>query len=240
MLPIIIYILIITIVFFILYKVIKTFWKVILFTFLFILITIGTIGYLVYNDVKAMMEQPKLIILESNQEIQTGYRINKDQQEVIPSEKLKEINEKYKTNSLASITEGEYKLIILNSEMFKELPDQINYQNVSYSKKALIDSLNSNTSEEFLNRLGIHQENIIGTVTNEISEEDLIKYKAAITGILIFGLSEKPKNLIKQIDLGNIRIYPSSITLIIIKQMPPSLLEPNLRSTISTIKLKEK
>jgi len=239
MIYIIIYIIIITAVAVVLYKLIKTFWKVILLTFLFTLVTLGIISYLVYTDVKDIIDTSKLIILDSNDKIQTGYIINQETQDPISPDKLNEINEKYKTNSLASITEGKYRLFILKSTIFNELPEQIGYKNITYPKKSLIRSLDTNTSEEFLNELGVYQEDIVGIISGALSEEDIIKYKATITGILLFKLAEDPKKLIKQINSENFKMYPSSITITIINQIPSILLESQIKARLSDIKIGE-
>ena len=61
----ILYLIIIGVLIFVLYKFVKTTWKIITIVFLFILITLGLTGYFVYQDIREISESPKLLLVDS-------------------------------------------------------------------------------------------------------------------------------------------------------------------------------
>lgn len=191
-------------------------------------------AYLIYKDVNGLVNESKLILLESKEKIQTGYILSKDTQRLIASQDLMEINNYYKNKNLNAVRNSTYRLIILDTKLFKDLPDIIPFENITYNKQSLLLAIDSETPEDFSLKLGNNKGDLIGD--NNISNEDLIKYKATIAGILLSSLSEDPKNLIKGIKNKEISFYPNSITIILLNQLPSDLLESQISKKLSEIK----
>ena len=117
------------------------------------------------------------------------------------------------------------------------MPENISFENTTYTKQDLLLALDAETPEEFSSKLKSNKESLIGS--SRLTNEDLIKYKATIAGILLSKLSEETKNLIKSIRSGNLKIYPSSITITLLRQLPASLLESQITKKLSEIKKEE-
>lgn len=228
----IIYIIIAAVIFYVLLKVLGKVWKAILITFLFTLIILGIVVFFVYKDIKYMTDSPKLTILESNGKIQTGYIIQKDIQESLTQEKLAQINGFYEINDLESIKEDKYLLIIINAEIFNELPDVIEFRNITLETQNLILALNAETSDDFLNELGIYQDEL-GIIS--LNEEKLIENKAGIAGIMLKNIAEDPQNIINHLKNEKIKIYPKLFILTLLNQIPTSFLESKLKAQIAQI-----
>lgn len=213
-------------------KLFNSAWKATILVFVLGIVILGIIGLLVYDDVKTISNSPKLFLVDFNNKIQTGYSVNGEQQEIITKTELTEINTNYALNDLESMAEGETRLFIIDAIIFEESPDEITFESKTFQKQNLLNALKTETSDDFLTALGSDTQNL-GIII--IQEDELIQYKAAITGILLSNMAENPSNLVKSLTSGNIEIYPNSITTFLINQLPPSLIQSQLENQIEGI-----
>jgi hypothetical protein len=228
MIAFIIYIVFSLLLLLILYKITKILWKAFLFTFLISLIILGIFAYFVYIDVSSLMEKQKLLLVVSNEKIQTGYIFSDQPTSPITYKQLTTFNEHYPQN-IDLISQDKYRVIFIYDTAFQDTPETIAFQNITFRKQNLINALNANTSQEFINTLSEDKENLIST--QEISQDELIKYKAYIAGLLLKPVLENPSTLVSNLKEGNIKLHNSIINFLI-KQIPTSLLVNNLKDKI--------
>jgi len=213
-LSIIVIIIILSLIFF---KIRKIIWKTILFTLLVILIIIGVTGYLVYKDVQEIINNENIILITSEQGVQTGAIVYKgeefntnyfnEQDLIIYSEYLK--NDDYK-----SALGDRALLIILNTSMFNNLDRSISINGQEFPIKEGVDSLMSNVTSEFIDKAtGILKINM-----SIINKDEMIEYKFKMTPILVGELvrEEGGTKTLSQ----NTKIYPERLVIKILKQTP--------------------
>jgi hypothetical protein len=173
-----------------------------------------------------------MILVESEEEIQTGYVLSENQK-VITATELSEINENYPDN-LDLISEDQYVLMIIKDEMFEDLSEQIEYENTTFEKEQLTSAIKAESAQGFLTELDLYKEDL-GIA--DMDDDELIKNKAAVSGILLSEMAQNPSKLVASIKSKDIEIHPPSFTISLLNQLPTSAIEGKLKDMTDQIEI---
>jgi hypothetical protein len=205
---------IISIVFF---KITKVIWKTILFTLLILLVVLGVTGYLVYQDMQEIINSENMVLIVSEQGVQTGANIYKEEEfniDYITEEELSTYSNYLREGEYESILGDKILLVVLNTSMFNNLNKSISINGEEFSTKEGIDMIMSNSTLEFLDRAT----EIVGLNESIITKEEMIKYKLQINLILLEELIREEKGT--KTLFQNTQFYPERLTIKLIKQIP--------------------
>ena len=217
-------IIILVLVFLLFFKVTKVIWKAILFSFLVILVLFSLLGYFVYTDVQKIINEDKLILVTSGEDILSGMVFSKefDQAEYLTKEELGTYEALYQSGDYESILEDRYLLVNIKTEMYAGLNETIELINGTtaqiVNKQDTLDLLNAETPEQFMEIADKISENI--TNTDNISNQEMLEYKLKVSAALVNEVIEDTENNGISEVIENTEFYPNRITIVLIREIP--------------------
>jgi hypothetical protein len=217
-------IIILVLVFLLFFKVTKVIWKAILFSFLVILVLFSLLGYFVYTDVQKIINEDKLILVTSGEDILSGMVFSKefDQAEYLTKEELGTYEALYQSGDYESILEDRYLLVNIKTEMYAGLNETIELINGTtaqiVNKQDALDLLNAETPEQFMEIADKISENI--TNTDNISNQEMLEYKLKVSAALVNEVIEDTENNGISEVIENTEFYPNRITIVLIREIP--------------------
>ena len=210
----IITIIILTVIAYIFFKLTKTVWKTILFTLIIILVFIGAIVYLVYQDVQEVINGENTLLVASEGKVITGATFQKDNINYFNEADLDPYSSHLLEEYYESILGNDTLLIILNTSMFNDLDTSVIIEEKTFSTQEGVSLITSNTVSEFLEKA----KTIAYINETIITNEELIKYKLQITLLLVQGLIMEDQGAKTYIKYS--KFYPERFTIKLIKQTP--------------------
>ena len=148
----IITIIILTVIAYIFFKLTKTVWKTILFTLIIILVFIGAIVYLVYQDVQEVINGENTLLVASEGKVITGATFQKDNINYFNEADLDPYSSHLLEEDYESILGNDTLLIILNTSMFNDLDTSVIIEEKTFSTQEGVSLITSNTVSEFLEK----------------------------------------------------------------------------------------
>lgn len=217
-------IIVLMLVFILFFKVTKVIWKAILFAFLIVLVLFSLLGYFVYLDVQKTINEDKIILVTSGENIVSGMVFSKefDQAEYLTQAELDVYEEFYQADDYESILEDRYLLINIKTEMYEGLDETIEISNgttkQTINKQDAMDLLNAENTEQFMEIANKISENI--TEANNISNQEMLEYKLKVSAALVNEVIEDTENNGINEVIENTEFYPNRLTIVLIGEIP--------------------
>lgn len=238
-----------------LYLITKSIGKAIGFTVAIFLIVELIFGFLIYLDSMKLKDnfptQEKTFLLEHNNNYVAGFKITDIQELQNNAQFLTNTQiQDYQNQELSNMLKNSYKLIILNSDIFREV-STIEFNDMEFTKDYFIELLESNNpiaqlTDKFLEKTKAEQlkeypeelwpqikeqiesqkEKFVENFKSQLNIGDDTQLKALIFILLAAEITqENPMIILTEYNNNNIIIYPETITFKFIKIIPNYLLD---------------
>ena len=230
----IIFLVILALIGFLLFKIVKTLIKAIFVEVLLLaalLILLGIVMFIDLNDFRQnFMTSEKLFLFEKDNDLITGFSVSvfTDESTISPlnKEELEFYDNRYKINDLKSARGDYYKIIILKKEAFSELEEGIMVGKQNFSKSFIFDILEAEDAVEFLVQSQLPPEvpeDLKQDYRDTLGDADMLKAKMLAVLFVQSMVQESPVFLLEQFRKQNIIIYPESPMFKAVKFIPKSL-----------------
>jgi hypothetical protein len=222
------------------FKVLKLVFKIFFVANLVLFLVGGILGYLVYQDFIDLKTNfptdDKIILLEHNEEYLAGMEISEISLETEGNESddlpLTPIGqntlEEYNNAELENILDDNYKVIVIKSDFFTNVPEIEFEDGLKFETQELIDVIAANNSPNEFAKL-------ISDSTAKLSEQlgiDQTDERFDDTLLIFMTISvlqnEGPQHIIKELNTGNLIIYPETITFKMINYIPENMFGENI------------
>ncbi len=227
----IIFIVLILLVGFILFKIVKTLIKAIFIEVILIGLVVILVGFLLFIDLSDFRENfltsEKLFLYDDDGQLKSGFEISVFTDEgtlfSIPKNQVLYYDSLYQQDDLKTIRGDYYKVLILKRAAFDDVEGPISLENQEFTKDFLLEIVESEDPLDFLadNQL---PENTPPMMVDEYKESlgDPDMLKAKILAIMFSkGMTQHgPNFLIGQFKEGNIIFYPKSPIIRAMKYIP--------------------
>jgi hypothetical protein len=251
----IIFIAIAIILLFIFIKIFKKVFKAFLVVGLIVIVFLAVSGFLVYNDVNQTSEdiqnKPLMILVHNEGNLLTGLsaQLMNDQFILFDDFKISAIKTFFLNKDYDLILDNHLRIFIIDLEVFKQyIPEtlEIGGQGISFSNVEVISLLESNDASKDLKEIiqkknpNLPQASLPSEIYNEgqrinLNDDSQIKATLIAASLADSGLG-KDVNLmslfIKPLKEWQMEIYPETITLKIIKDLPSAIYEGLIPSQI--------
>ena len=217
-------IVILVVAFILFFKITKVIWKAVIFSLLVVLLLTSILGYFVYKDVEKIINEDKIVLVTSGENIISGMVFSKefDQAEYLTQEELGIYEEFYQSGEYESILEDRYLLINIKTEMYEHLDELIELTNgttkQTVNKQDAMELLNAETPEQFIEIADKISENI--TSSENVSYQEMLEYKLKVSAALVNEVIEDTENNGINDVVENTEFYPNRLTIVLIREIP--------------------
>ena len=207
-------------------------------------------GYFVYkdiNDLRANWPDSDKLVLLANDKIYAGMITTFSDTEEAPTfiENLEDYQTAYENEDYDTIKGSNYKLFILKVGMFEKTDESFDLGGFTVTKKDAIEAIESDSPVEavidslvLLGELPEEQKELLRAQLNNEGGGDLA-LKGVLFGLLLQdAMSGDALFLIKEIQNGNIVVYPEGTIFKLVRLAPISLIESLAKKVISQVEEK--
>jgi len=224
--------------------------KIALILFLIVLVSSTFFGVNLWNDMTELKEQfpnaRKLLLLDDNGVIRAGFETSIVNSKTIVSfvdeEKLSELQDLYKDGDLDAMKSTYFKVIFIKPEALDDLKTSFNNMNLT-STQVFIDLRAADTFDRMITKL-IEHENLPNTASVRSYVADNLRESNISTDVEMRGvlfaqlfssaLQEDSLFFLNQQRLGNMVMYPESITFKFAQYIPEFIAQRVFETPVNT------
>lgn len=235
-------------------KLVKGVVKIISFIFLILFVVSIVLGFFVYKDMddlrKNWPDSDKIILL-ANDKVYSGMIATfSGGKEPVFIDNLENYQSDYASGNYDLLLGSNYKLFIFRIGMFERTDEKIDFEGmeiygkeVSLSKSEILDIIESdNSAEKFVSIVISNGE--MASAEKQAFKDELVReigsgneLKGAMFGILFQNAVEKdPLFLFKNLNNGNVIIYPETVIFKLLKIAPLSLMEGIMQKAMGVVR----